>query len=110
MDIIKEVYCDRCQGSFEPQQKEVLAVEDGKELFGEPIKIRAFACPHCGKIYVCSVMTVSMHNELECGSVRYSRRKQIESREKYMRETYIRELQRHGNGAELNTERNRDGK
>lgn len=91
-----KIYCDICGKEFLPRQKEVEAVNDGIQLCGEPVYIRAFDCPHCGKIYVVSVMTEDMKRKLESGTLRYSKRKQLERKEKNLRTKYVLMLQKSG--------------
>lgn len=62
---MNNVKCDDCQEEFEPKQKETWCIEDGKAIIGNPVRVRAFMCPHCERVYITSVMTQEMINRVE---------------------------------------------
>ncbi len=62
---MKKVVCDECQQIFEVKEKETWCPEEGKVIVGEPVRVRAFMCPYCQRVYLTSVMTKKMIEEAE---------------------------------------------
>lgn len=89
------VICDKCGIDFPVIPTETRCEEDGKVLVGKAVTVRAFQCPYCKKIYITSVMTDEMKEELKNKLSREEIRR-LQRREEKLRKKYIRELERLG--------------
>lgn len=83
--------CDNCGSEFLIRQKEVRCEEDGVKLCGQPVTVRAFMCPECGKMYVVSVMTDDMIERFKV-IVRKEEKEKVIKEEKELRRIYINSL------------------
>ena len=83
--------CDKCRCTFEPVMKEVKCEQDGKELIGRPVWVRAFMCPNCGEVYIVSVMDNKMLKQTKRAITEKEKRK-LRRKEKELRDRYIERL------------------